>query len=67
MTQAQLNRAVSNATGEDFEVIVRRGFSLLEEDFPEEDDGLQLFFDWDEHAADQSDPEYRDRQCDSVA
>ena len=47
MTQSQLNRAVSNATGEDFEVIERRGFSLVDEDLPADDEDLPQFIDWD--------------------
>ena len=47
MTQAQLNRAVSQATGDDCEVIDRRGFSLVDDEPPlEDDDLLALVTDW---------------------
>ena len=55
MTQTQLNRAVSAATGEDRDVIARRGFSLLDEELPEEDDDLRQFIDWDQLEADMQD------------
>ena len=43
MTQSQLNRAVSRATGEDFDLIDRRGFSLVDDESPmQEDDMLAL-------------------------
>ena len=43
MTQAQLNRAVSKSTGDDFDVIDRRGFSLVDDEPPlQEDDLLAL-------------------------
>ena len=63
MTQAQINRAVANATGEDCEEIARRGFSLVgqdEEFFPDEDDWQ--FLDWDQYDLDQRVALFRDRQ-----
>ena len=60
MTQAQLDRAVSKATGESFEVIARRGFSLVDEDSP--DDDQERFIDWDQHDAKQRVALFRDRQ-----
>lgn len=47
MTQSQLNRAVSHATGEDCDVIARHGFSLVDQESPvQEDDLLALVTDW---------------------
>ena len=47
MTQAQLNRAVSKATGDDCDVIDRRGFTLVDDEQPlQEDDLLALVTDW---------------------
>ena len=47
MTQAQLNHAVSKSTGDDFDVIDRRGFSLVDDEPPvQEDDLLLLVMDW---------------------
>ena len=47
MTQAQLNRAVSQATGDDCDVIERRGFSLIDDEPPlQDDDLLALVTDW---------------------
>lgn len=52
MTQSQLNRAVSRATGEDCELIDRRGFSLVEDECPVQDaDLLALVTDWQRFAA----------------
>jgi len=65
MTQAQINRAVANATGEDCEEIARRGFSLVDEDeefFPDEDDDQRMFMDWDQHDQEQRVALFRDRQ-----
>lgn len=62
MTQSQLNRAVSKATGEDFEVIARRGFSLVDEDPAEEEDDLRQFIDWDQLDADERIGLFPDRQ-----
>ena len=55
MTQHQLNRAVSAATGEDFDVIASRGFSLVEEETPDEDDDLRQYIDWDQRDEDERD------------
>lgn len=47
MTQAQLNRAVARATGDECEVIAHRGFSLVTDEEPaEEDDLLAMMTDW---------------------
>lgn len=47
MTQSQLNRAVSHATGDDCEVIARHGFSLVDDECPvQDDDLLALVTDW---------------------
>ena len=63
MTQSQLNRAVSRATGEDFDVIERRGFSLVDEDAPQQDDDLGAqIVDWDHIQAEQATAMFRDRQ-----
>lgn len=52
MTQSQLNRAVSRATGEDCELIDRHGFSLVEVECPVQDeDLLALVTDWQRFAA----------------
>ena len=49
MLQTQLNRAVSRATGEDFQVIHSRGFSLLDECSPLLDEDLEsMIIDWDD-------------------
>ena len=48
MTTAQINRAVSRATGEDIDLIARRGFSLVDEDvLLAEEDWEALALDWD--------------------
>ena len=44
MTQADLNRAVADATGETVESIARQGFSLIEVPPIERE---PLIFDWD--------------------
>ena len=63
MTQSQLNRAVSRATGDDFDVIDSRGFSLVDEDAPLQDDDLEaLIVDWDHIQAEQATAIFRDRQ-----
>jgi len=68
MTQAQLNRAVSRATGEDFDVIDRHGFSLVDDESPIHDDDLEaLIVDWDQIQADQATSMFRDRQADHQA
>ena len=47
MTQVQLNRAVSRATGEDCDWIDRKGFTLVDDEPPlQEDDLLALINDW---------------------
>ncbi len=47
MTQSQLNRAVSHATGEDCDVIARHGFSLVDQESPvQEGDLIALVTDW---------------------
>ena len=54
MTQAQLNRAVSKATGDDCDVIDRRGFTLVDDEQPlQEDDLLALVTDWQRLEAEQ--------------
>ncbi len=47
MTQSQLNHAVSKATGDDCDIIESRGFSLISEEAPvQEDDFLALLTAW---------------------
>lgn len=48
MTARDLQRAVARATGEDIDTIASLGFSLLEEDGPDEDDLVERFLDWDD-------------------
>lgn len=68
MTQSQLNRAVSRATGEDFELIERRGFSIVDDEQPIQDDDLAaLVVDWDQIQAEQTTAMFRDRQQAQVA
>ena len=68
MTQSQLNRAVSRATGEDFDVIDRHGFSVVDDECPvQEDDLLALVVDWDRIQAEQTTALFRDRQAPQVA
>lgn len=63
MTQAQLNRAVSKVTGEDFHVIQRRGFSPVDETSPiREDDFQALMIDWEQLQAEQATALFPDRQ-----
>ena len=63
MNQAQINRAVSRATGEDFEVIERRGFSLVDDEPPLDDSDIEaLILDWDQIQAEQTTSMFRDRQ-----
>ena len=45
MTQAELNRQVAQATGEDVATIAHRGFSLVE---PGQEEHEPLAIDWDE-------------------
>jgi len=47
MTQTELHRAISRATGDDVEVIARRGFSLVDEDAPLDGELDELAIDWD--------------------
>ena len=48
MTTAQINRAVSRATGEEIGLIAKRGFNLVDDDEPlAEDDWEALALDWD--------------------
>ena len=51
MTQAELNRQVAQATGEDVATIAQRGFSLLE---PEQEDCEAQIVDWDKLQADRN-------------
>ena len=68
MTQSQLNRAVSRATGEDFELIDQRGFSLVSDDPPvDEADMEALIVDWDQIQTDQATSMFRDRQAHQAA
>ena len=63
MTQAQLNRAISRATGDDFDVIDRHGFSLVDDECPVQEDDLEaLIIDWDQIQAEQNMALFRDRQ-----
>ncbi len=49
MTTRQVQAAVARATGEDEAFIAQRGFSLVEENAPLEDDDWEAFaLDWDE-------------------
>ena len=41
MTQSQLNYAVSKATGDDYDIIESRGFSLVSEDPPLREDDFR--------------------------
>lgn len=50
MTQAQLNRAVSRATGEDEATIAQLGFVVLTRG-PVERERKPLIIDWDKHYA----------------
>lgn len=48
MTTRQLHQAVSRATGEDVQLIARRGFSLVDDDLPPADeDWAEMALDWD--------------------
>ena len=68
MTQSQLNKAVSRATGDDFDVIDRRGFNLVDDECPVQEDDLQaLVLDWDRIQAEQTTAMFRDRQAPHVA
>jgi len=48
MTIQQLQRAVARATGEDRAVIAARGFSLVIDETPSEDDVPGRIVDWDD-------------------
>jgi len=68
MTQSQLNRAVSRATGEDCDLIDRRGFSLVDDESPVQEDDLEaLIIDWDQIQAEQATAMFRDRQAHQAA
>ena len=68
MTQTQLNRAVSRATGEDFDLISRRGFSFVDGDPPLQSDDLEdLVVDWDQIQAEITTAIFRNRQHDRSA
>ena len=68
MTQAQLNRAVSKATGDDFDLIDRRGFSLVDDEPPvQEDDLLALITAWQQIEAEQDSAANRRSHLASVA
>ena len=68
MTQAQLNRAVSKATGDDCDVIDRRGFTLVDDEPPlQEDDLLALVTDWQRLEAEQDATARRRPHLGSVA
>jgi len=54
MTTRQLHQAVSRATGEDADLIARRGFSLVDEEAPlADDDWAAMALDWDQLDAEQ--------------
>ena len=56
MTTRQLHQAVSRATGEDVELIARRGFTLVDDDRPAADeDWAELALDWDQFDAERLD------------
>ncbi|WP_397570411.1 hypothetical protein [Schlesneria sp. T3-172] len=68
MTQNQLNRAVSRATGEDYDLIDHRGFSLVDDELPLQSDDLEaLMIDWDQIQAEQATAMFRDRQSHQAA
>ena len=68
MTQTQLNRAVSRATGEDYDLIDHRGFSLVDDELPFQNDDLEaLTIDWDQVQAEQAIAMFRDRQVPQAA
>ena len=68
MTQSQLNRAVSKATGDDCGVIDHRGFTLVDDEPPlQEDDLLALVTDWQRLEAEQDAVARRHPQLASVA
>ena len=68
MTQAQLNRAVSKATGDDCDVIDRHGFTLVDDEPPlQEEDLLALVTDWQSLEAEQQSAANRRSHLASVA
>jgi hypothetical protein len=68
MTQSQLNRAVSKATGEDIGMIVRRGFNLVHTEQPIEVEDIEaLIVDWDLIQTEQVTAIFRDRQIPQLA
>ena len=68
MTQSQLNRAVSRATGEDCDLIEHRGFSIVDDEMPLQDDDMEaLIVDWDRIQAEQATAMFRDRQAPQAA
>ena len=68
MTQSQLNRAVSRATGEDCDLIDHRGFSFVDDEFPLQNDDLEAqMIDWDQIQAEQATAMFRDRQAPQAA
>lgn len=48
MTTQELHRAVARATGEEVALIADRGFSLVDDDSPPDDELQDRFLDWDE-------------------
>ena len=55
MNQTRIDGAVSRATGDDYDFIRRRGFSLVLEESPLNDDDLQaLIDDWDRVTSEQA-------------
>jgi len=60
MTKSQLARAVARATGDDHEVIMHRGFSLIDDASPLDDEDLEaLIADWDQIEAEEISSSYR--------
>ena len=55
MIQSQLIRAVARATGDDRDVIIHRGFSLVDVESPTDEDLDALIIDWDNIQAEYSD------------
>ena len=67
MTQSELHRAISRATGEDVDLVARRGFSLVDDEAPLADDDLDLLaLNWDKLQAAQHVALFRDRELASV-
>ena len=62
MTQTELHRAISRATGEDVDLVARWGFSLVDDKEPLAEDDLEsLTLDWDAVQAAQHVALFRDR------